>query len=120
MSDLIKKPNAKTSYTMEELEHLAKSADDPIYFIENFVKVQHPTKGSLPLILFPFQRRMVKAFHKYNKTVGLTARQMGKSLQYNSSILFNGSQIKIGKLVKLGFRERVVTFLENILIKLSQ
>ncbi len=120
MADLIKKPNAKTSYTLEETDHLAKSSENPIYFIENFIKVQHPTKGSMPLILYPFQKRMVKAFHKYNKVVALTGRQLGKSLQFNSNIFKDGSQIKIGTLVKLRVRERIVTFLENILVKLSQ
>lgn len=88
MSEFVKKPNAKTTFTMDELEHLDRCEDDPIYFIETFIKVQHPKKGSVPLILYDFQREMVAAFHKYNRIVGLTARQMGKTTTASAYLLW--------------------------------
>lgn len=78
-NDLIKKGHTKDTYNASKLEELEKSTDDPIYFIERFIKVQHPIKGSVPLVLYPFQRRMVEGFWKNRFVVGLTARQMGKT-----------------------------------------
>lgn len=88
MSEHIKKPHAKTEYTEEQLADLVRCAEDPFYFIEKFVKVQHPKKGSLPLILYPFQRRIIEGFHLYDKVVGLTARQMGKTTVASAYLLW--------------------------------
>lgn len=88
MSDLIKKPHKKTEYTEDQLNDLVRCQDDPFYFIEKFVKVQHPKLGSLPLILYPFQRELIAAFHNYDKVVGLTARQMGKTTTASCYLLW--------------------------------
>lgn len=86
MNDVIKKPYLKSSYNSEQLEQLARCVDDPIYFIENFVKVQHPTKGLVPLKLYPFQKDMVLAFAKNRFVIGTLARQMGKALALDTPI----------------------------------
>ena len=78
-TDVIKKGNIKESFTRKQLFELTMCEDNPIYFMENFLKVQHPKLGSLPLILYPFQHRMVEAFHNQRYVIGLTARQMGKT-----------------------------------------
>jgi intein/homing endonuclease len=75
----IKNAGTKTEYSEVQLIELIKSANDPVYFIENFIKVQHPTKGMLPLKLFPYQLEMIKAIHEHRKTVMLAARQLGKT-----------------------------------------
>lgn len=77
--DPTKKSHVKTEYTQEQLLELIKCETDPIYFIQNYVKVQHPTKGMLPLILFPYQLDMVRAMHDHRKTCILAARQLGKT-----------------------------------------
>lgn len=74
-----KRAYVMVEYTQHQLDELDKCAEDPIYFIENYVKVQHPTKGMLPLILYPFQVDMVRAFHDHQKTICLTGRQLGKT-----------------------------------------
>lgn len=98
MSDLIKKPHKKTEYTEEQLNELVRCQDDPFYFIEKFVKVQHPKLGSLPLILYPFQVDLIDAFHNYDKVVGLTARQMGKRLWNETPILTPNGFTTMGEL----------------------
>ncbi len=79
MNDFVKKPHQKTSYTEEEHSDLIICEEDPIYFIEKFLKVQHPKLGAVPLILYGYQRHMVESFHKHRMVVALTSRQNGKT-----------------------------------------
>jgi hypothetical protein len=79
VKDLIKKGHTKDAYNNEQLMHLMRCTDDPIYFIENFVKIQHATKGSVPFIMYDFQKDMVRNFSENRYTIALTGRQMGKT-----------------------------------------
>lgn len=88
MNDFIKKPNVVSTYTPEQLYEIDQCAQDPFYFIERFVKVQHPTKGSLPLKLYPFQKKLVNAFHTHTKVIALTARQLGKTTTASAYLLW--------------------------------
>jgi hypothetical protein len=81
-----KSPHSKSEYTEQQLRDLVICADDPFYFIENFIKVQHPVKGLLPLELYEFQKGMVNAFHDHKKVVCLTGRQLGKALPLDTRI----------------------------------
>jgi hypothetical protein len=96
MNDFVKKPNAKSEYTNQQAIDLIRCSEDPYYFIENFVKVQHPTKGMLPLKLYPFQRGIIDAYHNHRKSVILCSRQMGKTATAAAYLLwfamFNSDQ----------------------------
>ena len=118
MNDFVKKPGASSSYTSEQLYDIDQCQEDPFYFIKKFMKVQHPTKGSLPLDLYPFQEKIVEAFHKHEKVIALTARQMGKCSTYDTLVSQDGKQVRIGSLVKIGLKDRFVAWLENKLIEL--
>ena len=50
---------------------------DPIKFISNYCKVQHPTKGLLTLKLFPFQEELVRTFQQNKDVIILKGRQLG-------------------------------------------
>lgn len=120
MNDFVKKPGAITTYTPDQLYDIDQCQDNPFYFIEKFMKVQHPTKGSMPLKLFPFQERLVASFHKHNKVVALTARQMGKCVTADTQVSVDGKQKDISDLVTMTPRERLVTWLESKLIDLAR
>lgn len=77
--DIIKKPYSKSGYTEETLVELSMCVDDPMYFMETFMKIQHPMRGAIPFDPYPFQRDMINAFFNNRFTVALTARQMGKT-----------------------------------------
>jgi hypothetical protein len=76
---LTKKGHSKVPYTKTQQLELERCITDPMYFIENFLKVQHPIKGSIPLELYPYQREMIDAYHNHRFCVALTGRQMGKT-----------------------------------------
>lgn len=110
----------KDAYTKEKELDLARSIEDPIFFVEKFIKVQHPTKGSVPLELYPFQRRMISAYTNNRFCVSLTARQMGKSCYTQTIIAQDGESIQIGNLIKskLTIKEKLVEKLESLLFSL--
>lgn len=76
---MIKRPNQEVEYTPETIQHLKRCRQDPVYFIENFVMVQHPTKGTVPMILYEYQKRMIESIHGNKDSIILASRQLGKT-----------------------------------------
>ena len=58
---------------------LLKCGRDPVYFINNYVKVAHPMKGLIPFNLYPFQETCVGDFKDHRFNIILKARQLGMS-----------------------------------------
>jgi hypothetical protein len=77
--DIVKKPNTKSSYTEQNLLDLVLCLEDPLYFMKTFMKVQHPIKGAIQFHPYPFQERMIKAFHQQRFVICMAARQSGKT-----------------------------------------
>lgn len=75
----IKRVHAQDEYTPEMVNELLKCRDDPVYFITKYVKVQHPTRGTIPFALYDYQKRMVHDFQLNQFTCVLTGRQQGKT-----------------------------------------
>lgn len=67
-------------YTKEMIEEFAKCKADPIYFIENYVHVIHPDRGIVKMVLYDYQHRLIEGYHNNRFVLGLTARQMGKTV----------------------------------------
>lgn len=63
----------------QHIEEIIKCGKDPIYFIKRYCFIQHPTKGRLPLNLYPFQEECIESFVKYKKNIVLKSRQLGLS-----------------------------------------
>jgi hypothetical protein len=75
----VKRPHTKTSYDATKLDELIQCVNDPLYFMENFMKIQHPLRGALPFHPYPYQRRMIKAMHENRFSIVMSARQAGKT-----------------------------------------
>lgn len=78
-NERIKKAHTVTEYTADQLDEIAKCADDPIYFCRNYIKVQHPTKGAIPLVLYDYQEEMIRMMRENRFNIMLSARQTGKA-----------------------------------------
>jgi len=67
------------TFTEYEIEELKKCYEDPIYFITKHIRVQHLSKGSIPLIdsISPAQEHLLKNIHEERFNVVLKARQTG-------------------------------------------
>jgi hypothetical protein len=80
--NLIKKAHAPQRYTLEEVKHLEACMDPingPLYFCKNFLKIQHPTRGSIPFVPYEYQERLIQSYHNYKQSIGMLPRQMGKT-----------------------------------------
>lgn len=80
--NLVKKAHAQIKYTLEEVQHLEKCmdpVDGPLYFAKNFIKIQHPVKGSIPFEPYEFQERLIHAYHNNKQCIAMLPRQMGKT-----------------------------------------
>lgn len=76
---LLKNKGIAISWDKEKIEEYAKCAKDPIYFIEKYIKIITIDDGEQPMILFPYQKRIVKSLHENRKTAAIICRQAGKT-----------------------------------------
>ena len=58
----LKPAGMKVSYTQQELIEFSKCMKDPLYFMENHMYIQHPTRGRQPFTAYEFQRDLVKTY----------------------------------------------------------
>ena len=79
---LVKAPHRKEVYTEDELLEFAACADPmtgPLYFMDNFFFIQHPTRGKMLYHPFDYQKRLIATYHNYRYSISLMPRQTGKS-----------------------------------------
>lgn len=58
-------------------EEIIRCAQNPVYFINKYVKIRHPKRGLIPFKTFPYQDDTLEAFRKKRFNVILKPRQMG-------------------------------------------
>lgn len=91
---MYKNPNIKKAhikdeeFTPEQLIELDKCLSDPIYFIDTYVRIQHPSKGAISIKLRSYQRKIIEAIHENRDIIVLAPRQAGKSQSIVSYILW--------------------------------
>ena len=81
-SVLIKSPHRRETYTQEQIEEFVKCADPasgPLYFMDHFFYIQHPTQGRMMYHPFEYQQRLIATYHDYRYSISLMPRQTGKS-----------------------------------------
>lgn len=75
----LKRAHEQLEYTHEQVREIQRCVSDPIYFIDKYCQIQHPTKGSIRFELRPYQRRMLRAMIDNRLSIHLAPRQIGKS-----------------------------------------
>jgi hypothetical protein len=63
----------------ELVKEIVKCGKDPVYFIDNYCKISHPTRGQIPFKTWDFQKGLLQKFNDYRNNVILKSRQMGIS-----------------------------------------
>jgi hypothetical protein len=79
---LVKAPYQQLSFTDQQIEEFARCADPvngPMYFLDNFFYIQHPTRGRMLYHPFDYQRRLIEVYHRYRFSISMMPRQTGKS-----------------------------------------
>ena len=81
-ANLIKQPHRRHSYSDEQLEEFVSCADPdsgPMYFLDHFFYIQHPTRGKMVYHPFDYQKRLINTYHNYRYSISMMPRQTGKS-----------------------------------------
>ncbi len=79
---LVKSPYRTELYTEDQLDEFARCADSvdgPLYFMDNFFYIQHPTRGKMLYHPFEYQKKLIHTYHNYRFSISLMPRQTGKS-----------------------------------------
>ena len=84
----LKKANAEVELTYDQLLELERCAEDPVYFVKNYVKIQHPTRGAISFDLYPYQEEMLRMYQNNRYCIALSARQTGKSITSAAFLLW--------------------------------
>lgn len=83
----LKSANEVMEYTSEQVLEIQKCMDDPVYFAEKYCHIQHPTRGSVPVSLYGYQKRMLSTFKDNRNTIVLSARQTGKCVLPSTTVM---------------------------------
>ena len=94
-------PNLKNigvpiEYTAEQVEEYVKCKLDPIYFIQNYIKIISLDLGLIKFNLYDYQIRFIKTIHDSRRVLGMFPRQHGKTTTVAAYLcwylLFNDSK----------------------------
>ena len=105
----LKNVGQNVEWTEETLQEYVKCKDDPLHFVENYVKIIHVDKGLVPFEMYDYQKDMIQKFNDNRFVICKMPRQTGKSttiiaflLHY---LLFNES-VNIAMLANKGATAR--------------
>ena len=74
-------------FSEEEIKEYVKCKDDPVYFIEKYVKIITLDKGLQPFKLYDCQKRKVECIMNNRRVVLMEGRQQGKTVTSAACIL---------------------------------
>ena len=80
--NLTKRAYAKSKYNDKKLLDLKKCADKEngyLWFMENHMWIQHPTKGRMKFKPYEFQKRLLQTYNDNRFAIAMCARQTGKT-----------------------------------------
>jgi len=84
----LKKANVSQAFTPEQVEEYIRCSKDPVYFIQNYIKIISLDKGLIPFEMYDFQVDMTRKFHAERFNIAKLPRQSGKSTIVTSYLLW--------------------------------
>ena len=84
----LKKANVATNFTPDEVQEYIKCSEDPVYFIQTYIKIVSLDRGLIPFAMYDFQSEMVAKFHDNRFNIAKLPRQTGKSTIVTSYLLW--------------------------------
>lgn len=84
----LKRRNVSIEYTQEQINEYLKCANDPIYFIESYVKIISVDKGLISFSLYDYQKEMVDLATKERYVICKMPRQCGKTTTIVGTMLW--------------------------------
>ena len=96
-NSLLKGCDISHDFTKEEVKEYIQCANDPVYFLENYVSIVHVDEGLIKFKMYDYQKELVKTITDNRNVIVKTGRQVGKTtttigwlLHY---ILFNKEKV---------------------------
>ena len=86
---LIKKSNVAINFTAEQIQEYVKCAKDPVYFIQNYVKIVNIDLGLVTFKLYPYQQSIVESACDNRFVICKMPRQCGKTTTIVGVILWH-------------------------------
>ena len=83
----LKKVNTPVEFTEDQIVEYQKCAGNPIYFMENYIKIVSLDEGLVPFNMYDFQKTIVNTIHDNRFTICKLPRQSGKSTTTISYLL---------------------------------
>ena len=77
---LLKRAGEKVELTADHIKEYKRCMEDPVYFAERYIKIVHVDKGLIPIVLYDYQKRIIKALQDYRYNIVLSCRQSGDFL----------------------------------------
>lgn len=84
---LLKGAYVKQEFTKEQLAEYIKCSEDPIHFIENYIKVVTIDEGLQPFVMYDFQKDIARSVFDNRFTICKIPRQSGKTATLIACIL---------------------------------
>lgn len=84
----LKRVGIPYSFTKEQVEEFIKCSQDPIYFIKKYIKIVTLDHGVQPFTLYPYQEKLINSLWKNRFSLGVWARQMGKTTTVAAFIIW--------------------------------
>ena len=86
-NSLLKGVGEQIAWTQPLVQEYIKCSKDPIYFIENYVKIVHLDRGLVPFKMYDYQKEIVRNAYEGRFLIVATSRQVGKALSLDTPIL---------------------------------
>ena len=83
----IKAAGVESEYTKEQIQEYAKCVSDPMYFIENYIKIVSLDDGLVQFEPYSFQKKILESVHNDRFVICKMPRQSGKSTTVISYLL---------------------------------
>jgi len=83
----LKKVNTPIEFTKDQIIEYQKCAEDPIYFMETYIRIVSLDEGLVPFQMYDFQKHIVRTIHDNRFTICKLPRQSGKSTTTVSYLL---------------------------------
>jgi hypothetical protein len=102
----LKAAGMQIKYDKHQIEERIKCTQDPLYFIQNYLKIVHVDRGLVPFKLYDFQKDLLKTYVDNRFVCALLPRQVGKCVHNKTiiTILYKKEYLitlEIGKLYEI-------------------
>jgi hypothetical protein len=83
----LKPVGVQQQFSPDQVQEYIKCANDPVYFVEKYVKIVAVDKGLVPFEMYDFQKDLIDKLHKNRFVIGKLPRQVGKTTTVGAYLL---------------------------------